>query len=100
MSKELKMGWDDAPDTFTFGLIATAEAIMIIQKEYDAPIIFDNFYQINAVINEAIKRASKKLNMTLSEERRTQIIVLLHHSLERAWVDIRKVEDQKNGSMD
>lgn len=86
MAKELKMGWDDSADTFSFGLIAMAEIDMMLQKEYDPPKDFERFYEKYEVINKGIERASKKLDMTLDKERRTQMITLLYYFLEKHWM--------------
>ena len=85
MTKELKMGWDDSADTFSFGLIAMAEIGMMLQKEYEPPKDFERFYERYGVINKGIERASKKLDMTLDRERHTQMITLLYNFLEKHW---------------
>lgn len=88
--KIIKMGWEGSADAFSFSLIAMAHAIQLINSEYDSPLEFDYFYQKYDVINKAIELTIKKLQMVPNNERRTQIICMLHDSLEKHWVVIEK----------
>ena len=87
---ELKMGLDYTAHIMSFGLIAIAEAITHIRKDFVPPNKYDHFYQRYGVINEAIKRASIKLDMKLDDERMTQMIIMLDKSLEENWLDVLK----------
>ena len=91
--KQIKMGGDYTADAMAFGLIAIAEAIMIIRKELDPPEKYDYFYQRWNVINEAIIRASKKTEIELDKERETQMICLINDALRDHWsVDLKEGE--------
>jgi len=91
--KVIKMGFEGSADAFAFSLIAMAHVCQIIRDEYDPPIKFDHFYQKNEVINKAIELTVTKLDMVPNNERRTQLIGLLHSSMEKFWSGIRKEGD-------
>ena len=95
--KTIKMGWEGSADAFSFSLIAMAHICMIIQDEYDPPLKFENFYQKHEVINKAIEMTIEKVQMVPNNERRTQIITLLHNSMEKFWGNIRKEEKENDG---
>jgi len=89
------MGWDGSADTFSFSLIAMAHVCEIITNEYDAPEKFDWFYQKHEVINKAMELTITKLDMVPNNERRTQIITLLHNSMDKYWASIYKKENKQ-----
>ena len=93
--KVIEMGWEGTADAFSFSLIAMAHAIQLINSEYDPPMKFDYFYQKYEVINKAIELTIEKLQLVPNNERRTQIICMLHDSLEKNWNPIQKKGDKE-----
>ena len=88
--KIIKMGLDYSADAFSFCLIATAQMAMIIRDEYSDRVKFEHFYQQYKIINKAIEMTIEKLQMIPNNERRTQIITLLHGTMEKYWNEIRE----------